>query len=697
MAVVPSASVREGTSAARASDVRLWWAWFALGLALCIAWLAVPPRHEVIRGLVLYPLAELGAIAAIVVGVRRYRPAAPAAWLLIAAGFFAFWIGDVLWGVYVVEGRDPFPSPADGFYLAGYPVIASGLVIAVLRRRGVVDRRAALDTGLVAVSGALLAWIYVVQPAIDDRSASLPETLVAIAYPLADLLLLAVVARYVMGSSWNVRALGLLVLGLVLTLVGDVVFELDVIGSVHGNIDVADTLLLLGVLCVGLAGLHRSMPALTEAQGRPPASQEIVRLVLLAAVALLPAAVLGTQSALGKSLYLPQTIAAMVLITILATLRSTTVTNAALQAADRESTLSRFADELLRAADRNELYAIAERSANELVGAGRARILVQPGSSADGPDQAFAAPIEVRGETVAKLVAEADALKLHQVDDSLATVAAQLALALERERLLATERQVAQAASEQNQRLRELDEMKDQFVSSVSHELRTPLTSIVGYLEVMLEGELGDLTGEQQRFLEVVDRNSHRLNTLIDDILVTSRIDSGRFSLERRPVDLVQLAEQQVESIRAVAEQNEVELRLTVEEDLPVLSADPMRLGQLLDNLLSNAVKFTPHGGTVGVSIETRGDTAHIEVSDTGVGIPAEELDRLFERFFRASTSKTVKGTGLGLSIAKSIAEAHGGMISVESEVGVGTTFSVDLPLQVQLEDATVITDAKAT
>jgi hypothetical protein len=148
----------------------------------------------------------------------------------------------------------------------------SGLVIAVLRRRGVVDRRAALDTGLVAVSGALLAWIYVIQPAIDDRSASLAETLVAIAYPLADLLLLAVVARYVMGSSWNVRAFGLLVLGFVLTLVGDVVFELDVVGGALGNTDVVDTLLLLGVLCVGLAGLDRSMPTLTEAQGPPPSS-----------------------------------------------------------------------------------------------------------------------------------------------------------------------------------------------------------------------------------------------------------------------------------------------------------------------------------------------------------------------------------------------------------------------------------------
>jgi hypothetical protein len=133
MAIVPGASRGEGTSAARVSDVRIWWAWLAVGLVLCVTWLVVPPGHEVVRELVLYPLAELVAIAAILVGVWRYGPAAPAAWPLIAAGSFASAISDLLWGVYVVEGRDPFPSAADAFYLAGYPVIASGLVIAVLR------------------------------------------------------------------------------------------------------------------------------------------------------------------------------------------------------------------------------------------------------------------------------------------------------------------------------------------------------------------------------------------------------------------------------------------------------------------------------------------------------------------------------------------------------------------------------------
>jgi signal transduction histidine kinase len=129
--------------------------------------------------------------------------------------------------------------------------------------------------------------------------------------------------------------------------------------------------------------------------------------------------------------------------------------------------------------------------------------------------------------------------------------------------------------------------------------------------------------------------------------------------------------------------------------DVPHVWADRVMTAAVLDNLLSNAVKFTP-GGTVSVSIATRRGSVHLEVSDTGVGIPDDELDRLFERFFRASTSSTVKGTGLGLSIAKSIAEAHGGTISIESEVGVGTTFSVDLPVRAESKNAAVSADTKA-
>jgi signal transduction histidine kinase len=280
---------------------------------------------------------------------------------------------------------------------------------------------------------------------------------------------------------------------------------------------------------------------------------------------------------------------------------------------------------------------------------------------------AFTMPVAVRGERVADLVADASPLTIRRARTSLVTVASELSLAL----------------------VRELDKMKDQFVSTVTHELRTPLTSMIGYLEILAGSEVGELTiDEQQHFLEIVARNCHRLTRLVDDILAAARIDSGRFSLDRTSVDLAHLASERVESIRASAEQKQVELRLTIDPALPPLYADPMRLGQLLDNLVSNAVKFTPARGMVGVTLATRGDTVHIEVVDTGVGIPEDEVDKLFDRFFRASTAANVQGTGLGLAIAKTIVEAHGGVLSVESEVGVGTTFAVDLPVQAPQEAA---------
>jgi signal transduction histidine kinase len=225
--------------------------------------------------------------------------------------------------------------------------------------------------------------------------------------------------------------------------------------------------------------------------------------------------------------------------------------------------------------------------------------------------------------------------------------------------------------------------MKDQFVSSVSHELRTPLTSMVGYLELLIEGEAGELEEEQEHFLEIVNRNCLRLNRLVDDILFVARVDAGRLSLERERVDFGELAAAAVQSAEAAAEAKAIGLRLTVEDSLPQLWADPLRLTQLLDNLISNALKFTPEGGAVTVTVSRDGEEGvHLEVADSGVGIPADEVGKLFERFFRASTASAAPGTGLGLSIVKSIVDVHGGTVSVESTEGAGTTFAVDLPSQ---------------
>jgi signal transduction histidine kinase len=255
------------------------------------------------------------------------------------------------------------------------------------------------------------------------------------------------------------------------------------------------------------------------------------------------------------------------------------------------------------------------------------------------------------------------------------------AMAIVHARLFDAERQTAEALARTNEELRELDQMKDLFVSGVSHELRTPLTSMLGYLEILRGGEAGELSDEQQHFLEIVDRNCHRLHHLIDDILFLSRLDSGRFHLERASVDLGRLVADRVQSIRPAAEKKQIEVHLDMSDASLQLWADSSRLAQVIDNLLSNGVKFTPEGGDVFVTVHTLAETARLEVRDTGVGIPEDEAQRLFERFFRASTAQNIPGTGLGLSITREIVEAHDGTISVRSAVGAGTTITVDLPL----------------
>ena len=233
----------------------------------------------------------------------------------------------------------------------------------------------------------------------------------------------------------------------------------------------------------------------------------------------------------------------------------------------------------------------------------------------------------------------------------------------------------------QNDELRALDELKDEFVALVSHELRTPLTSIRGYLELVLEGEGGQLTDAQERFLRVVDRNAERLQRLVGDLLFIAQLDAGRLSLSLGEVDLAEIAAESVEAARPAAGEKGVELVLDLGTPAP-LSADGARLGQLLDNLVSNAVKFTPAGGRVDVRIAARAGGAELVVADTGIGIRADEQERLFERFFRSrgATEAAIQGTGLGLAISKAIVEAHGGDIAVTSVEGHGTTFTIHLP-----------------
>jgi PAS domain S-box-containing protein len=236
--------------------------------------------------------------------------------------------------------------------------------------------------------------------------------------------------------------------------------------------------------------------------------------------------------------------------------------------------------------------------------------------------------------------------------------------------------------AEQNDRLRELDRMKDDFVASVSHELRTPLTSIRGYLELVRED--GDLDPEQDRMLGIVDRNADRLLGLVTDLLFIAELDAGKLTMDPNPVRLEGIAAESVEAASPRARAAEIELHLDVDGEL-VVPGDRTRLAQVFDNLISNAIKFTPAGGRIDVRVFRSDTTAVVEVSDTGIGIPEHERLHLFERFFRTSGAirSAVQGTGLGLAIVGAIAASHGGTVRVESSKSGGTTFLVSLPLAV--------------
>lgn len=230
---------------------------------------------------------------------------------------------------------------------------------------------------------------------------------------------------------------------------------------------------------------------------------------------------------------------------------------------------------------------------------------------------------------------------------------------------------------------REAAQMKNEFVSTVSHELRTPLTSIKGYIDLIIEGEAGEINEIQREFLGIVKENSDRLVDLINDMLDISRIESGRIVLKVQPLDVAERIEGAVNTFRAVLDQQGRAITVDVPADLPKAAGDPDRVGQVLINFISNAIKYSPDGGNVDVRATCDGSRVRVAIRDHGIGITPQDQERLFTKFYRVDSSLTreIGGTGLGLSICKSIIELLGGEVGVESTPGEGSTFFFTLPV----------------
>lgn len=228
-----------------------------------------------------------------------------------------------------------------------------------------------------------------------------------------------------------------------------------------------------------------------------------------------------------------------------------------------------------------------------------------------------------------------------------------------------------------------LDKMRREFVANVSHELRTPLTSVKSYTETLLDGARED-PETTEHFLRVINDETDRMARLVRDLLILSQHDSGiRLNLEDiSPADLVNSC---VERLRREAEQKEQDLRVNIRPGLPFIQGDRHRLDQLLTNVVGNAIKYTPPKGKITVHCYGEKDKIIINVEDNGIGIPEQDVERIFERFYRVdkARSRQLGGTGLGLAIAKEIAQLHGGNISAKSKVGRGTQILIELPMRV--------------
>jgi len=247
--------------------------------------------------------------------------------------------------------------------------------------------------------------------------------------------------------------------------------------------------------------------------------------------------------------------------------------------------------------------------------------------------------------------------------------------------------QLALSFDDMTRQLAELDKLKAEFVSVASHDLKTPINVMIGYLQLLEEGVYGRVDLKQQEVHRTLATQANVLLRLVKQLLDVSRFEAGGGRLEPRAISLNRLVSDLESAFHVLAVQREIDFRVELEEGLPdEVLWDADRINEVVGNLLSNAFKFTPHGGTVELILEPVDDDAVLmRVHDTGAGIPPDQLPRIFEKFYQADNQRSARaaGSGLGLAIAKQIVEAHGGSILCESTPGVGTTFSIALPVRV--------------
>jgi signal transduction histidine kinase len=562
--------------------------YLALGAALAAVYFAFPSGGAAQS--TIYGVLGAGAVLATLWAVREHRPERRLPWILFALGNACFVVGDL---ITIFDPDAVSPSPADVAYLAGYPLLAAGLLILMFAAGGRTRVPALGDAGIVTVAFAIFQWVWVMGPAVQGGGGDLDASIVYGLYPAMDVVLLAGFVGFFVSPAWRTTSFRYLLAAVAALVVGDEIAGFA--GSAYKPGDAVDVTWMLSYMLFAAAALHPSMRELSAPRRIPSLRVSVWRIGLLAGALLTAPTVLLVQHLRGKPLDVVEVTALAAAVSLLVVARMTGI---------------------LRALERIRL---GERAARSLAEQAQSQLVFQ------------------------------------------------------------------------NEQLVEADKLKDEFVALISHDLRTPLTSVVGYIELALDEAVEPkLDDERRSYLQIVARSSERLLALVDDLLFVARLQSGTLALDPHPIDLGAIAAQSVEDARPRAERKGVAISYVGDTGLQI-EADKGRIFQLLDNLISNAIKFTPEGGRVDVTVLPTDAGCALEVADTGIGLSPADVERVFDRFFRSkgATNRQIPGTGLGLFIARAITDAHGGTISVSSEVEVGTTFRIELPTRALTEKST--------
>jgi two-component system, sensor histidine kinase and response regulator len=539
----------------------------------------------------LWQVAVGWSAAAIVVGtMRRRRPASARAWYLFAFGLF-FNASGILTVAILGRalGAQAIATPAlpDVFYLLLYPMLATGIALLIRRVRASRDTTTLVDTAIITSALALLSWIFVIRPRAADPTVTLLARTVIVAYPVGDIVLLAMLVRLMLAGGARNQSLRLLIGALGCFLAADLGWAVAGQSTVAPSLTLARSLELLTLMAyvlVGAAGLHPSVSEMAQ-----PAGLQRTRLGLPLLAGLTVAALTGPLLLLHQAM------------------------------------AGRIVDGLAIAISSIVMFLLV----------------------------------------VARIVLVNTTLK-QEIDIRLKT-----------EHDLRKAKEAADVASK----------AKTDFLANMSHEIRTPMNAVIGFGELLRSTPLDD---QQRDYVETITDSGELLISLISDILDLSKIEARTLSLETIDFDLEYLIASVFRILRHRAEGKGLTLTLRMPDDMPrTFKGDPTRIRQILMNLVGNAIKFTSQGGiTVGVGLQSAatdgGALVQISVSDTGIGIPIEKQQLIFDAFTQvdSSTTREYGGTGLGLTITRSLVEMMGGTIRVHSRPGQGTEFVFDLQLK---------------